>query len=107
MIDEQGLIKDGLSGCEGTGTAWTYNQGAHLQGLASLYEVTLNEAYLQDAFRTIDAVMSQNSGLCPNGTLEETCDEDRTCNHDQRQFKGVFVRNLAYFIPSMPSKFAN
>ena len=36
-------------------------------------------------------------GLAPGGILAEPCESGATCNEDQAQFKGIFVRHLYDF----------
>ena len=48
LIGASGLVNDGLTrACQNNGgTTWTYNQGVILGGLAALYEITGDAAYL-------------------------------------------------------------
>ena len=103
MINTTGLINDGLSqsaegnarlGCTNNGrTTWTYNQGVIIGGLAVLYEITGDDAYLAQA--EIIAAAALRDLTVPPGILTEpgerqTARRDR----DRPQFKGVFVRHL-------------
>jgi predicted alpha-1,6-mannanase (GH76 family) len=95
MINAQNLINDGLnSSCQNNGQpTWTYNEGVILGGLADLYKVTGDASYLIQAEAIADAtiaIMVDGSGV-----LLEPC-EPFTCASDGPQFKGIFMRYLAY-----------
>jgi predicted alpha-1,6-mannanase (GH76 family) len=96
MIGPDGLVNDGLTpACANNGgTPWTYNQGVILGGLAALYEITGDQAYLRQGEMIADAVLGTLTG--PPGILAEPC-ESSGCNGDQTQFKGIFVRYLHDF----------
>lgn len=99
LVNEQGLVNDGLetSSCKNNGeTAWTYNQGTMLSGLAILTKLTGDSAPLELAQRVTDATMRVLR--YPDGVLRETCEPKDACNHDQRQFKGIFIRHLQYML---------
>jgi predicted alpha-1,6-mannanase (GH76 family) len=103
MINSSNLINDGLDlrTCKNNGgTAWTYNQGVILGGLSDLYSVTQDRVYLAVAEGIADATM--NKLVNANGVLTEPCEATKSCNGDQCQFKGIFVRNLAYFFRFNP-----
>jgi predicted alpha-1,6-mannanase (GH76 family) len=95
MINAQNLVNDGLNGsCQNNGqTTWTYNQGVILGGLTDLYKVTGDTNYLAQATATADAAMS--TLVDGFGVLREPC-ETAGCGGDGPQFKGIFIRNLAY-----------
>jgi predicted alpha-1,6-mannanase (GH76 family) len=96
LIGPSGLINDGLTAdCVNNGAiTWTYNQGAVLGGLAALYDITGDRAYLTHGEFIADATLS---GLTsPLGILTEPCESSR-CDGDQTQFKGIFVRYLHEF----------
>jgi predicted alpha-1,6-mannanase (GH76 family) len=104
MIDAIGLVSDGLTAnCENNGGAtWTYNQGVILGGLASLYEITQDQAYLRQAGTIADAAL--RNLVSPAGVLREPCElQAAGCNGDQTQFKGIFVRNLFDLYQADPS----
>ncbi|HEX6526833.1 MAG TPA: glycoside hydrolase family 76 protein [Streptosporangiaceae bacterium] len=96
MIGPDGLVNDGLTAdcANNGGTTWTYNQGVILGGLAALYEITGDPAYLRQGEIIADAALSGLIG--PSGILAEPC-EAAGCDSDQTQFKGIFVRNLHAF----------
>jgi predicted alpha-1,6-mannanase (GH76 family) len=103
LIGTSGLINDGLtSACANNGaTTWTYNQGVILGGLAALYEITADQAYLQQGETIANAVLSQlvtpATATVP-GILVEPCETASLgCNSDQVQFKGIFMRYLYDF----------
>ena len=60
MIGPSGLVNDGLTakGRSNGGTTWTYNQGVILGGLAALFEITGDRAYLQQGESIADAALS-------------------------------------------------
>jgi predicted alpha-1,6-mannanase (GH76 family) len=95
MINGQNLVNDGLtSGCVNNGkTAWTYNQGVIVGGLTDLYKVTGDSNYLNQAVVIAEAAMANL--IDANGVLREPC-ESGDCGGDGPQFKGIFIRNLAY-----------
>jgi predicted alpha-1,6-mannanase (GH76 family) len=95
LINSQNLINDGLTtSCLNNGeTTWTYNQGVILGGLTDLYKVTSNATYLNQAILIADAATA--TLVDGNGILLEPC-ESGNCGSDGPQFKGIFIRNLAY-----------
>jgi predicted alpha-1,6-mannanase (GH76 family) len=98
MIGPSGLVNDGLSpesaGCANNGgTTWTYNQGVIIGGLAVLYEITGDDAYLGQAQTIADAALRHLT--VPPGILTEPGErETGRHDHDRPQFKGIFVRHL-------------
>ncbi|HEY7263244.1 MAG TPA: glycoside hydrolase family 76 protein [Trebonia sp.] len=96
MIGPDGLVNDGLTAAcaNNGGTTWTYNQGVILGGLAALYEITGDRAYLHQGEVIADATLSMLTN--PAGILAEPC-EPTGCDSDQTQFKGIFVRYLHEF----------
>jgi predicted alpha-1,6-mannanase (GH76 family) len=97
FIGPAGLVNDGITlACQNNGgTAWTYNQGVILGGLAALSEITGDRDYLTQGDQIAAAALR---GLAPGGILAEPCESvTAPCNEDQAQFKGVFVRYLYDF----------
>ena len=97
LIGPSGLVNDGLSAAcaNNGGTTWTYNQGVILGGLAALFQITGDRAYLTRAETIAQAALGQ---LTAAGILAEPCEvAGKTCNEDQAQFKGIFVRYLYDF----------
>jgi predicted alpha-1,6-mannanase (GH76 family) len=103
LIGPSGLVNDGLtSACANNGgTTWTYNQGVVLGGLAALFEITGDRAYLQQGEAIADAVLDKlvtPASARPPGILIEPCEQaPGGCNGDQTQFKGIFIRYLYEF----------
>ena len=98
MQGPSGLINDGvdLSTCGSNHkTAWTYNQGVILGGLADLHTITGDYGYLAKA-RTI-ATAAMSNLVDGEGILREPCElTPEGCGADGPQFKGIFVRYLSY-----------
>jgi predicted alpha-1,6-mannanase (GH76 family) len=98
LIGPDGLVNDGLTaGCANNGgTAWTYNQGVILGGLAALYDITGDRDYLGHGEFIADAALA---GLTDaGGILTEPCELSADgCNGDATQFKGIFARYLHEF----------
>ncbi|MFF8649204.1 glycoside hydrolase family 76 protein [Streptomyces griseoluteus] len=97
LINSSGLVNDGLtSGCANNGqTVWSYNQGLAIGGFTELWRSTGSSRYLDAAKRLADAALS-STALTRDGVLTESCDVgDASCDDNQKQFKGVFVRHLA------------
>ena len=95
LIGPGGLVNDGLTAdcANNGGTAWTYNQGVILGGLAALYEITGDRNYLRHGEFIADAALSGLTGA--GGILTEPCELTADgCNGDGTQFKGIFVRYL-------------
>jgi len=93
LIGPGGLVNDGLTAAcaNNGGTTWTYNQGVILGGLAALYQITDDRAYLREGEIIADAALGALTD--PAGILTEPC-EPSGCDGDQTQFKGIFVRYL-------------
>ncbi|MEV8047975.1 glycoside hydrolase family 76 protein [Streptomyces griseoluteus] len=97
LINSSGLVNDGLtSGCANNGqTVWSYNQGLAIGGFTELWRSTGSSRYLDAAKRLADAALS-STALTRDGVLTESCDVGgASCDDNQKQFKGVFVRHLA------------
>jgi predicted alpha-1,6-mannanase (GH76 family) len=94
MIDEDGLVNDGLNsqGKNNGKTTWTYNQGVVLGGLLAMNEITRDRVYIARAEAIADAAI--RTLISASGTLQEPCEHDDGCGGDGPQFKGIFMRNL-------------
>jgi predicted alpha-1,6-mannanase (GH76 family) len=103
LIGPGGLVNDGLTAAcaNNAGTTWTYNQGVILGGLAALFEITGDRAYLQQGEAIANAVLAKlvtPASAHPPGILIEPCEPAPAgCDGDQAQFKGIFIRNLYEF----------
>jgi predicted alpha-1,6-mannanase (GH76 family) len=98
LIGPDGLVNDGLTAdcANNGGTAWTYNQGVILGGLAALYDITGDRAYLSHGESIADAALARLTDA--GGILTEPCELTADgCNGDATQFKGIFARNLHQF----------
>ncbi|MEV7867700.1 glycoside hydrolase family 76 protein [Streptomyces sp. NPDC088124] len=97
MINSSGLVNDGLTGgCGNNGqTVWSYNQGLAIGAFTQLWRSTGNARYLDTARRLADAATT-SPVLTSGGVLTESCDTGtRSCDDNQKQFKGIFMRHLA------------
>ncbi|GAC1450491.1 MAG: hypothetical protein PVSMB5_38230 [Ktedonobacteraceae bacterium] len=101
MINAQNLVNDGLNDqCQNNGgETWTYNQGVLLGGLADMYHITQDRAYLKRAQSIANATIT--TLVDQAGILREPC-EPAGCGADGTQFKGIFVRSLAYLNEAEP-----
>lgn len=103
LVGARGLVNDGLTpACENNrGITWTYNQGVILGGLAALYEITGDRAYLEHGESIADATLSRLTSppsASPPGILTEPREIATTRrDRDRPQFKGIFVRYLYDF----------
>ncbi len=94
MINSSNLVNDGLTNsCTNNGqTVWTYNQGLSIGAALELWRATGDSTLLTKARQLADAAISL---LSPAGILTESCDTgSATCDDNQKQFKGIFMRYL-------------
>jgi predicted alpha-1,6-mannanase (GH76 family) len=99
MITADNQIVDGLAdltGCAASGPVFTYNQGVILGGLVDLAASTGDATLVAKASAIAHATMTKMSNA--NGVLVETPCGGDICV----QFKGVFMRNLAYLYEADP-----
>ncbi|GAA1273226.1 glycoside hydrolase family 76 protein [Streptomyces javensis] len=97
LINGSGLVNDGLTGdCRNNGqTVWSYNQGLAIGAFTQLWRSTGNTKYLDTARRLADAATG-SVALTRDGVLTESCDTGgNSCDDNQKQFKGVFMRHFA------------
>jgi predicted alpha-1,6-mannanase (GH76 family) len=118
LLGPEGLINDGLTaaGANNGKPAYTYNQGVILGGLADLYLVTGDEAYLRQGESIADAALrkltapadagpagARPAGARPAGVLTEPGESGLIGRADDAsQFKGIFVRYLCEFYSCVP-----
>src|SRR5262249_18307255 len=77
-------------------TRWTYNQGVILGGLAAMYEITGDGAYLEQGDTIAGAALRELTS--PPGILTEPHEQTTSRrDRDPPQFKGIFVRYLYDF----------
>ncbi|KAH8174910.1 glycosyl hydrolase family 76 domain-containing protein [Sarocladium implicatum] len=95
ISDADGLVNDGLTdSCENNnGTVWTYNQGLGIGAGLEIWRVTGDEEALEKAMALADAALEHE--LTVDGILTESCDAAGTCDDNQKQFKGIFMRYMA------------
>jgi predicted alpha-1,6-mannanase (GH76 family) len=97
VINSSGLVNDGLtSACANNGsTVWSYNQGLAIGGFTELWTTTDDSSPLTTARTLADAAISSPT-LTAGGVLTESCDiGSASCDDNQKQFKGIFMRNFA------------
>jgi predicted alpha-1,6-mannanase (GH76 family) len=114
LINGSNLINDSLSTSnpgppcinDGSQDVWTYNQGVILGALCDLFDITGDKSLLEQAECIADAVIRNQvvTGGHPSqsgvnhGILTEYNDNNPSYDEvgiDARQFKGIFIRNLA------------
>jgi predicted alpha-1,6-mannanase (GH76 family) len=103
LLGQEGLINDGLTshGANNGKPAYTYNQGVILGGLADLYQVTGDGAYLRIGESIADAALRKLTK--PAGVLTEPGESGMIGRPDDgSQFKGIFVRYLGEFYAHVP-----
>ncbi|MEY9860466.1 hypothetical protein ABH935_006103 [Catenulispora sp. GAS73] len=96
LINGSGLVNDGLtSSCANNGqTVWTYNQGLAIGAAQEMYRATGDGGDLSEARYLADSAVNSPT-LVSNGLLTESCDAlNATCDDNQKQFKGIFMRFL-------------
>jgi predicted alpha-1,6-mannanase (GH76 family) len=96
LVNAEGLVNDGLTdACANNGdTVWSYNQGLGIGAALELYRATGDPELLDAAKRLADAALASDA-LVTDGVLTESCDPlGRTCDDNQKQFKGIFMRYL-------------
>lgn len=99
------LVYDGLtSSCQPnlTTKTYTYNQGVILSGLVAQYQITSDNALLNQAQAIAGAVIASPT-LSPQGILTEQCEAAGTCSSDSAMFKGIFIQNLVILDRQAPS----
>lgn len=108
IVGQLGLVNDGLTpGCQNNGKpTYTYNQGVILGGLADLYEITGDGAFLRQGESIADAALRELTSppsARPPGILIEPGEAEMVGRRgDGSQFKGIFVRNLYDFYLRSP-----
>jgi hypothetical protein len=96
MINSSGLVNDGLTSSCGNngGTVWSYNQGLAIGAAVEMYRATGAAADLSEARHLADSAIN-STALVSGGLLTESCDSlNATCDDNQKQFKGIFMRYL-------------
>jgi predicted alpha-1,6-mannanase (GH76 family) len=99
MINADKQIVDGLNNttdCKAGGPIFTYNQGSIIGGLVDLAASTNDATLLDEASAIAHATMTKMADA--NGILKEPGCGGDICV----QFKGVFMRNLAYLYRARP-----
>lgn len=99
MINADKQIVDGLNNltdCKATGPIFTYNQGVLVGGLVDLATATDDAPVLAEANAIAQATIKKMADA--NGVLKEAPCGGDICT----QFKGVFMRNLAYLQQKYP-----
>jgi rhamnogalacturonyl hydrolase YesR len=105
MINSSGLVNDGLtSACANNGsTVWSYNQGLAIGAFTELWRTTGDSSLLATARTLADAAIS-SPALTRSGVLTESCDVgSASCDDNQKQFKGIFMRHFADLVKATGS----
>ena len=94
MLNANHLYNDGLNNdCKNNnGNTWSYNQGVILAAETELYKLTGNQQYLNSAHQTALACMRTVADA--DTILTDKLGKD--AGLDCPQFKGIFIRHLAY-----------
>jgi predicted alpha-1,6-mannanase (GH76 family) len=105
MINKSPLIYDGVrENCEAKGRHYTYNQGVILAALVDLEKLTGNKEHSVLAEKIALAAIANMSTV--DGILKGHPKEE--IGNDGVQFKGIFMRHLAYLQKYRPnSKFVS
>jgi hypothetical protein len=100
LINSNNTINDGLNltNCKPGDIVWTYNQGAMVGALIEMYRLTKNQTFLDTASRIAHGSIDH---LTINGILTEH-GYPKPLDNVSAQFKGIFVRNLAYIHSMAP-----
>ncbi len=99
MINADHQVVDGLdslTNCKPAGPVFTYNNGSLIGGLVDLSLSTGDTTLMDEASAIAHGTMTKMADA--NGILNETPCGGEICV----QFKGVFMRNLAYLYRSRP-----
>lgn len=94
LINSQNLINDGLEdNCTNTGTrtVWSYNMGVILGGLVELNKAAPNSSLIDAAHTLAQAGIGY---LCDSNHVLHEVNCEPSCEPDQIQFKGIYIRNL-------------
>ncbi|MDR7380736.1 glycoside hydrolase family 76 protein [Promicromonospora iranensis] len=94
MVNSEGLVNDGLTDdcANNRDTVWSYNQGLGIGAALELHRATGDAELLSTARDLADAALASDA-LVTDGVLTESCDPlGRTCDDNQKQFKGIFLR---------------
>ncbi|EFP77527.1 hydrolase 76 protein [Puccinia graminis f. sp. tritici] len=94
-----GLLMDGMSikNCtDFTTYQWSYNYGQWLGSLAWMHRATGDQKYLDMATPYFDYSQRTFAASNTSGIISELCEHNAACSRDQKGFKAVYVRNLAY-----------
>jgi len=101
MINDLPLVHDGVhENCTASGRHYTYNQGVILAALVDLQKLTGDEKYITLATRIALAAiqnMSTSEGVLKGHPKQED-------GADGVQFKGIFMRHLAYLFQQTNDK---
>ncbi|XP_061171978.1 uncharacterized protein LOC133181504 [Saccostrea echinata] len=95
------LLSDGidLNSCKPSNSVgFTYETGIMMGAFSEMYKLTNNDSYLILADKIATAAIQYNSNASGIFT-EKNCDPD--CDDDAKMFKGIFVRNLRYFMDTV------
>lgn len=101
MINDLPLVHDGVrENCEAKGRHYTYNQGVILAALVDLTKLTGDNQYIHLAEKIALAAIQNMS--TSNGVLKGMPKKEDGA--DGVQFKGIFMRHLAYLYQNSENK---
>ncbi|KAK3097357.1 hypothetical protein FSP39_008978 [Pinctada imbricata] len=86
----------------GCSQGWTYESGILVAAFAEMYKLHKNETYLMMADKLAWSTITYNS----NGSdifVEKNCEPDK-CDDDMLMYKGIFARNIRYFLDVLPDQ---
>lgn len=101
LIAPEGTVYDGkdeVHGCAIQPDEWTYNSGSLIGALASLYDVTGNATLVDVANKVAAGAISHFTASSKAKGVVEEPREYKSCADDCKQFKGVLMRHLDYFV---------
>lgn len=96
---QTGVLLDGVDTkhCQEFNTEqWSYNYGQLLGSLSWMYAATKDPSYLQMVIPYLHYSQQTFAGSNTTGIITEPCEPTKDCNRDQKGFKAIYVRNLAY-----------
>ncbi|KAJ7116113.1 glycoside hydrolase family 76 protein [Mycena crocata] len=94
-IWRDGIRHQSDGSCTIDGGIFLYSQGLVVSALGLLYAATGDKTYLTEADKTIEGVKAH---LTVNGILIQNCDLTNDCDHNEQEYKGIFLKHLMYYL---------